>query len=246
MVEKSSKRVFLADDSLFFRMRLSEILTEGGHEVIAARNGKELIDNIVNERGVIDLLVLDLHMPDMDGFEVLKWIEDNGYKDKFPVLVVTGVYDPLEVMGKLRDMGVARLISKAYTPEHINFMVNNVLYRGLAAAGQKRCRVPVSIPVDFRVGERSFSGFILNISDNGVFLHTKEDLLIGSLVHLSFSLPESEKVMNISGLVRWSTEGKEGSSLFSGSGIMFTEIETDDQDLIIDFVKVQAEKFGLE
>jgi len=141
----------------------------------------------------------------MDGFEVLSWIDENGYKEKFPVLVVTGVYDPLEVMGKLRDMGVARLISKAYTPEHINFMVNNVLYSDLAAAGQKRARIPVSIPVDFTVGDRSYSGFILNISDNGVFLHTKEELLTGSLLHLSFSLPDSDKVIKIPGIVRWST-----------------------------------------
>jgi uncharacterized protein (TIGR02266 family) len=240
------KRVFLADDSLFFRMRLSEILTDGGHEVVAARNGKELIDNIVNDTEGIDLLVLDLHMPDMDGFEVLGWIKENGYKKKFPVLVVTGVYDPLEVMGKLRDMGVARLISKAYTPEHINFMVNNVLYSDLAAAGQKRARVPVSIPVDFTVGDRSYSGFILNISDNGVFLHTKEELLTGSLLHLSFSLPESDKVIKIHGIVRWSTGEKEAGNLFSGSGIMFSEIEPEDQDLIIDFVKEQAERFGLD
>ncbi len=246
MVAARKKRVFLADDSLFFRMRLSEILTDGGHEVVAARNGKELIDNIVGDRGGIDLLVLDLHMPDMDGFEVLEWIAENGYKEKFPVLVVTGVYDPLEVMGKLRDMGVTRLISKAYTPEHIIFMVNNVLYRDLASAGQKRSRVPVSIPIDFKVGERSLSGFILNISDNGIFLHTKEELLVGTVLKLVFSLPDSEKVMKMHGLVRWSTTERDGKAPFCGCGVMFSEIDEEDQDLIVDFVKEQAEKFGLE
>ncbi len=245
-VVTSRKRVFLADDSLFFRMRLSEILTDGGHEVVAARNGKELIDNIVNDSAGIDLLVLDLHMPDMDGFEVLEWIAENGYKERFPVLVVTGVYDPIDVMGRLREMGVARLISKAYTPEHIIFMVNNVLYRDLAAAGKKRARVPVSIPVDFKVGERSLAGFILNISDNGVFLHTKEELLTGTVVHLVFALPESDRVMNIQGVVRWTTSDSGDKNLFRGSGVMFTQIDPADQDRVIEFVCAQAEKFGLE
>jgi len=245
MTEVRKKRVFLADDSLFFRMRLSEILTDGGHDVVASKDGKELIDNIVNDSEGIDLLVLDLHMPDMDGFEVLEWMAENGYREKFPVLVVTGVYDPLEIMGKLREMGVARLISKAYTPEHIIFMINNVLYRDLAAAGQKRARVPVSIPVDFKIGTRSLSGFVLNISDDGVFLHTKEELLTGTVVQLVFALPGSEKVMEVHGLVRWSTSEKTGKALFCGSGVAFSEITQEDHDSIIEFVRIQAEKFGM-
>ncbi len=246
MAQGSKKRIFLADDSLFFRMRLSEILTDGGHEVLAARNGRELIENIVKSEGEIDLLILDLHMPDMDGFEVLEWIERNGYKERFPILIVTGVYDAMEIMDKLRGMGVARLISKAYTPEHIIFMVNSVLYRDLAAAGQKRVRVPVSIPVDFKIGERALSGFILNICDNGIFLHTKEELLAGTVIRLVFALPDSENVMHTHGLVRWSTGEREEKALFSGSGVMFSEIAPEDQDAIIDFVKAQSKKFGIE
>jgi len=242
----SKKRVFIADDSLFFRMRLSEILTDGGHEVVVARDGGELVENIVKAGGELDLLILDLHMPKMDGFEVLEWIGENGYRNKFPVLIITGVYDPLEIMEKLRDMGVARLISKAYTPEHIIFMVNNVLYRDLAAAGQKRVRVPVSIPVDFKIGDRQLGGCILNLNDNGLFLNTDEELLSGTVVHLTFALPESEKVMRMRGLVRWSTFEKEKKALFSGSGVMFSEIAQEDHDLIIAFVKDKAKKFGLE
>ncbi|MFQ5353380.1 MAG: response regulator, partial [Thermodesulfobacteriota bacterium] len=147
MSEKPKKRVFIADDSLFFRMRLGEILTDGGHEVTAAKDGRELIDKILDDSEGIDILILDLHMPDMDGFEVLEWLKENGYSGKFPVLVVTSVYDPMEAIGKLKELGVARLISKAYTPEHIIFMVNNVLYSDFVAKGQKRVRVPVSIPV---------------------------------------------------------------------------------------------------
>ncbi len=242
----SKKRVFIADDSLFFRMRLSEILTDGGHEVVVASDGGELVENIVKAGGELDLLILDLHMPKMDGFEVLEWIEENGYRNKFPILVITGVYDPLEIMEKLRKMGVARLISKAYTPEHIIFMVNNVLYRDLAAAGKKRVRVPVSIPVDFKVGERQFGGCILNLNDNGLFLKTGEKLLSGTVVHLAFVLPGSEKVLRMHGLVRWSTFEKEKKALFPGSGVMFSDVAPEDHDLIIAFVKDKAKKFGLE
>jgi len=246
MIDVCKKRIFLADDSLFFRMRLSEILADGGHEVVAVRDGRELVENIVKDRGGIDLLILDLHMPEMDGFEVLEWLGENGYRDKFPVLVVTGVYDPMEVMTRLKAMGVARLISKAYSPEHLTFIINNVLYRDLAAAGQKRVRVPVSIPVDFKIGDKSLTGFILNISDNGVFLHANEEFLIGTVVQLVFALPCSDKVMEIHGMVRWSTSDQGGKALFNGSGVIFSEISREDQDLIIEFVKENAGKFALE
>ncbi len=246
MGDVRKKRVFIADDSLFFRMRLSEILTDGGHEVTSAKDGRELIANIVNDSEGIDILILDLHMPDMDGFEVLEWIKSNGYTGKFPILIITSVYDPMEVIGRLKGLGVSRLISKAYTPEHIIFMVNNVLYSDFAAKGQKRVRVPVSIPVDFKVGERSLTGFILNISDNGLFLHTKEELLEGTLVRLVFALPHSETVMKMNALVRWTTSNDEEATLFSGSGVMFSDISQEDQDSILEFIKVEAAKFGLE
>ncbi len=246
MIDASRKRVFIADDSLFFRMRLGEILTDGGHAVTSAKDGRELIGNIANNSEGIDILILDLHMPDMDGFEVLQWIKDNGYGGKFPILVITSVYDPMEVIGRLKKLGVARLISKAYTPEHIIFMVNNVLYSDCVARGQKRFRVPVSIPVDFKVGERSLTGFILNISDNGIFLHTKEELLQGTLVRLVFALPHNERVMRMHGIVRWTTVNKAHNTLFCGSGVVFSEIEQEDQESIVNFVKTEAGKFGLE
>lgn len=246
MIETPKKRIFIADDSLFFRMRLGEILTDGGHEVTSAKDGRELICNIANESEGIDLLILDLHMPDMDGFEVLQWIKENGYGGKFAVLVITSVYDPMEVIGRLKELGVSRLISKAYTPEHIIFMVNNVLYSDSVARGQKRFRVPVSIPVDFKVGERAITGFILNISDNGIFLHTKEELLPGTLLHLVFALPHSEHVMKMHGLVRWTTVNKAKDTLFCGSGVVFSEIDDKDHESIVNFVKTEAGKFGLE
>ncbi|MFQ5428069.1 MAG: response regulator [Thermodesulfobacteriota bacterium] len=246
MTETPKKRVFIADDSLFFRMRLGEILADGGHEVTSSKDGRELIENILNDTKGIDILILDLHMPDMDGFEVLEWIKEKGYTGKFPIMVITSVYDPMEVIGRLKELGVARLISKAFTPEHIIFMVNNVLFSDFVAKGQKRVRVPVSIPVDFRIGERSLAGFILNISDNGLFLHTQEELLKGAVVHLVFALPHSEEVMKIQGLVRWTTIKKEEKTLFCGSGVVFSEISPEDQGRISDFIKAEAGKFGLE
>src|SRR3972149_3951223 len=94
MITKDSKRILVADDSIFFRTKLSDILVEAGHKVKFAKDGRELIKEISIDAGGVDLLMLDLQMPDIDGFGVLNWLSENGLKGRFPVLVITGGSSP--------------------------------------------------------------------------------------------------------------------------------------------------------
>ncbi|MFQ5442766.1 MAG: response regulator [Thermodesulfobacteriota bacterium] len=246
MITTESRSILVADDSMFFRIKLSDILSEAGHKVMFAKDGREVIKEVsINSIG-IDLLVLDLQMPDVDGFGVLEWIKENGYQDKFPILVITGVYEGSEVIERLKELGAAGLMSKAFTPEHIIYMVNNVLFSEKAAKGQHRIRVPISIPIDFKVGEKKLSGFLLNISCNGVFLHTKEGLLRGTVVHLIFTLPGIDRVFNVKGVVRWSTAESDSDAIFGGSGIMFDSVSPEDQKSIEEFITREAKNLGLE
>src|SRR2546425_8778778 len=60
----------------------------GGYEALAAGGGREALD--VLEREAIDCVILDLEMPGMDGFEVLRALERRGGGLKVPVIVYTG------------------------------------------------------------------------------------------------------------------------------------------------------------
>ena len=66
---------------------LTASLTRNGHRVIQARDGAEALASL--ERDQVDLLVLDLLMPNIDGFEVLARLKELG-KHAIPVVVVTG------------------------------------------------------------------------------------------------------------------------------------------------------------
>lgn len=105
MITKDSKNILVADDSLFFRTKLSDILMEAGHKVYFAKNGADVITRIKANPASIDLLVLDLQMPEVDGFEVLKWLNDNGYTGRFPVIVITGVYEESQVNARIMALG---------------------------------------------------------------------------------------------------------------------------------------------
>lgn len=246
MITSDSKNILVADDSVFFRTKLSDILVEAGHKVRFARNGQEVLNEVSIDSNGIDLLVLDLQMPDIDGFEVLKRLEDDGFKDKFPVLVITGVYEPADVMDRLKKLGAQGLVSKGFTPEQIIFRVNKLLFAKKGEKGTPRKRVPVSVPVDFKIGENFQTGYLLNISESGVFLHTKAELLPGAMLALKFSLPGIEDIIEAKGIVRWTTSDIPSRTLFGGGGIMFTTIDQKDQKTIREFVEAEHKRLGLE
>ncbi len=67
------KRVVIADDAVFFRTALKEILSSGGFEVVAeATNGEEAVAFTKNNRP--DIVILDIVMPEKDGLQVAKEI----------------------------------------------------------------------------------------------------------------------------------------------------------------------------
>lgn len=128
MPHKGPRKILIADDDNFFRVRLSDILMEEGHDIRFAASGHEVIEEIKKDPSSIDLLTLDLQMPDIDGFGVLEWISDNGLKGRFPVLVVTGVSEPGHVLERLRALGAAGLMTKAFNPEDTLDRINRLLY----------------------------------------------------------------------------------------------------------------------
>jgi len=80
-------KVLVADDDNTFRSLVVEVLTGGGYEVAAEENGL-LAWNRLQAEGA-DLAILDINMPEMDGFEVLKKIRTSGAHKNMPVLMLT-------------------------------------------------------------------------------------------------------------------------------------------------------------
>jgi two-component system, response regulator, stage 0 sporulation protein F len=75
------KKILVADDEMSIRLLYSEELREEGYEVFTASNGKEALEVVDKES--LDLIILDIKMPEMSGIEVLRQI-----KEKYPNLPV--------------------------------------------------------------------------------------------------------------------------------------------------------------
>ncbi|AEB10231.1 response regulator [Desulfobacca acetoxidans] len=75
------KRILVADDEMSIRLLYSEELREEGYEVLTAANGREALEIV--EKEPLNLIILDIKMPEMSGIEVLRQI-----KEKHPNLPV--------------------------------------------------------------------------------------------------------------------------------------------------------------
>lgn len=73
-VSGESKKVLIVDDAPFMRMMLEDILTKHGHTVLQAEDGQECLNILQKE--AVDVCVLDIGMPGMDGLEVLKILKE--------------------------------------------------------------------------------------------------------------------------------------------------------------------------
>jgi CheY-like chemotaxis protein len=79
------KKILVADDEMSIRLLYSEELQEEGYEVFTAANGKEAV--AVVEKEPLDLVILDIKMPEMDGIEALRQIKEK--RPDLPVLLST-------------------------------------------------------------------------------------------------------------------------------------------------------------
>ncbi|HNX25548.1 MAG TPA: fused response regulator/phosphatase [Spirochaetota bacterium] len=84
------KRILLIDDEAPVRDFMKKILVRSGYVVFTASDGKEAIDML--ETLYVDLIILDMHMPNMNGLDVLRHIRKNELTNK-PVLMVSGYHD---------------------------------------------------------------------------------------------------------------------------------------------------------
>ncbi|MDF1566098.1 MAG: TIGR02266 family protein [Deltaproteobacteria bacterium] len=83
-------RILLVDDTRFFRTVVGDALREGGYEVIEAETGTEALKIISEEILTLDLLILDLELPEMKGAEVLDRLRSVGGEADLPVLLLSG------------------------------------------------------------------------------------------------------------------------------------------------------------
>ncbi len=121
---QARQTVLIAEDNELNREMLKAIL-ESDYEIKEASDGKEAIDYIRNDKDVA-LVLLDLYMPKVDGFDVLREIKKMGLEKFLPVIMISGE-NAVEAELKAFDLGVNDFIHKPYESTIILRRVRNSL-----------------------------------------------------------------------------------------------------------------------
>ena len=98
-------------------------------------------------------------------------------------------------------------------------------------------RSAVVIKVDYTTVDSFFSEFSRNINEGGIFIETPKPHEPGTAIELVFSLPDSEKKINVKGEVVWTREEGDGPEEVAGMGIRFQNLSAEAKELINSVVR---------
>ena len=171
--------ILVAEDDDDLRGVLTASLTRNGHRVIQARDGAEALAAI--ERDQVDLLVLDLVMPNIDGFEVLARLKEIKKGVTIPVVVVTGTDRSTTELQALRlgaNVYLTKPIEAAALTEEVTRLLTRRTGDGLRAASLDPGREP---------GRRT-SGSSLDVAFNVISFLSRSTTIVTSPLRSSSSL----------------------------------------------------------
>ena len=85
----TNRTILVAEDSTGARRSIERILTQGGFAVIACRDGQEALEELLRRQGGIDLVLSDVEMPQLNGFDLLQKIRTHSFWYSLPVVMLT-------------------------------------------------------------------------------------------------------------------------------------------------------------
>jgi uncharacterized protein (TIGR02266 family) len=221
------KVVVVADDTAFVRDRFRMAVENAGHKAIVIKSAADLLARVQADPAAIDLIVLDLRLPQAPGVNLVRSIRklDGG---KVPILIFSGTIASADEVRELATLGVAGYVNEYSAVQHIlpslapHLFPDNFNRRASP-------RVVLGIPIQYRFGNTIAAALTLNISHGGIAIRTTSPLETSARIKVRFRMPGSPKDIAAEGRVAWSDRRL-------GMGVQFEKVEPSHQALIDNFV----------
>ena len=123
-------RVLIVDDSKTNLLKMSLAVKHLGHEALCKQDGSSALETLAQEN--IDIMLLDIVMPGMSGFDVLKAMKSNDRLRDIPVIVISSLDDDMDSVVRAIELGADDFLPKDFNP---------VLLKARVSAGVERKRL---------------------------------------------------------------------------------------------------------
>ncbi|WP_455965833.1 response regulator [Cloacibacillus porcorum] len=124
-----NKKILIVDDQEINRIILKNILVRESFEILEAGDGADALEQLAVHGEAIAVLLLDIVMSPVDGYEVMKKMASEGLIGKIPVVVITAD-ETQECQNRVCVMGAAKFIHKPFSPAEVRAIVDGILRDG--------------------------------------------------------------------------------------------------------------------
>ncbi len=118
-------RILVVDDEYLLRVMLKDALEEAGHAVELAENGRVAIDRAKTDRP--DLILMDIMMPGLDGFDTCKAMKADPTLSGIPVVLISATHDPKGALDRAKRVGAVTVLPKPVPIDLLQHVLAQVL-----------------------------------------------------------------------------------------------------------------------
>ena len=223
----TTKTILVADDTAFVRDRFKAAIEGAGHRALTVKSAPELLARVRSDLADLDLVVLDLRLPNGTGVEIVSDIRklDDG---RLPILVFSGTVASADEVRELAALNVAGYLNEYSAVQHILPSLAPHLFPDRFNR-RASPRVVLGIPIAYRVGNTIAAALTLNLCRGGIAIRTTSPLEIDAKARLRFRLPASKTDIDADARVCW-------CDTRIGMGLQFERVDPADQKALDEFV----------
>ncbi len=126
-------KILLVEDDIMLNEMITEYLSSTGHAITSAKSGDESL-KILNEQR-FDLLILDINLPDVDGFTILENMHEQ--KRMIPTIYISALID-IEDISRAFDLGCYDYLKKPFHLKELTIRINKILKTRIVPQRHKR------------------------------------------------------------------------------------------------------------
>ena len=226
------KKLLIVDDVQLFTQLQKTLLNRQDFTLFTARSGHEALYRAREDKP--DLILLDLYMPDINGYDVCRELKNDPETEHIPIMIIT-TDDADEFREMCHEAGCDGYLTKPIRKDTLIPAIEN----HLQIPPRRHDRIRTQIPCTIEDEDGPREGVIRTLTPNGAFIEADPPPVAGDIIKVEFVMDDEGTSMTLQAAVRWVRDG--GESEPDGGGCEFIGLQNEDIILIKNYLVPRSE-----